>query len=90
MDIFVERFDGDYALCRLNDKEKNLIKLPLRELPQGTKELSVITSKSNGTMFLNHYAKELRMEKIAKNLKCKKYNFTNKKHNPRLRRLCFL
>lgn len=79
MDIFVERFDGDYALCRLNDKEKNLIKLPLRELPQGTRELSVITLKSNGTMFLNQYAKELRMEKIAKNLKCKKYNFTNYK-----------
>ncbi|MBR6552740.1 MAG: hypothetical protein IKT89_07870 [Clostridia bacterium] len=76
MDIFVERFDGDYALCRLDDKDKNLIKLPLRELPNGTKEFSVITMKSNGVMFLNHYAKELRMEKIAKSLKCKKYKFT--------------
>lgn len=76
MDIFVERIDDDYALCRLDDREKNLIKLPLRELPQGTKEYSVITLKSNGVMFLNEYAKELRMEKIAKSLKCKRYNFT--------------
>lgn len=79
MDIFVERIEGSYALCRLNDREKNLIKLPLRELPVGVKEYSVITLKSNGNMFINDYAKELRMEKIAKNLKCKKYNFTNYK-----------
>lgn len=79
MDIFIERFEGNYALCRLNDREKNLIKLPLRELPDGVKEYSVVTLKSNGIMFINDYAKELRMEKIAKNLKCKKYNFTNYK-----------
>ena len=79
MDIFIERFEGNYALCRLNDREKNLIKLPLRELPEGVKEYSVLTLKSNGIMFINDYAKELRMEKIAKNLKCKKYNFTNYK-----------
>ena len=79
MDIFIERLEGDYALCRLNDRNKNLIKLPLRELPEGVKELSVVTMKSNGLMFLNSYAKELRMEKIAKSLKCKKYNFTNYK-----------
>ena len=79
MDIFIERFDGDYALCRLNDREKNFIRLPLRVLPEGVKELSVVTMKNNGVMFLNSYAKELRMEKIAKSLKCKKYNFTNYK-----------
>ena len=79
MDIFIERLEGEYALCRLNDRNKNLIKLPLRELPKGVKELSVVTMKSNGLMFLNSYAKELRMEKIAKSLKCKKYNFTNYK-----------
>lgn len=79
MDIFIERLEGEYALCRLNDRNKNLIKLPLRELPEGVKELSVVTMKSNGLMFLNSYAKELRMEKIAKSLKCKKYNFTNYK-----------
>ena len=79
MDIFIERFDGDYALCRLNDREKNLIRLPLRVLPEGVKELSVVTMKNNGVMFINSYAKELRMEKIAKSLKCKKYNFTNYK-----------
>ena len=50
MDIFIERFEGDYALCRLDDKEKNLIKLPLRELPEGVKEYSVITLKSNGSI----------------------------------------
>ncbi len=76
MDIFIERFEGNYALCRLDDKNKNLIKLPLRELPEGVKELSVVTMKSNGSMFINSYAKELRMEKIAKTLKCKKYKFT--------------
>ena len=76
MDIFIERFEGDYALCRLDDKNKNLIKLPLRKLPEGVKELSVVTMKSNGSMFINSYAKELRMEKIAKSLKCKKYKFT--------------
>lgn len=76
MDIFIERFDGDYALCRLDDREKNLIKLPLRELPEDVKEYSVVTLKSNGTMFVNSYAKELRMENIVKNLKCKKYRFT--------------
>lgn len=79
MDIFIERFEGDYALCRLNDRNKNLIKLPLRELPEGVKEFSVVTMKNNGVMFINSYAKELRMEKIAKSLKCKKYNFTNYK-----------
>ena len=79
MDIFIERLEGEYALCRLKDRNKNLIKLPLRELPEGVKELSVVTMKSNGLMFLNSYAKELRMEKIAKSLKCKKYNFTNYK-----------
>ena len=76
MDIFIERLAGEYALCRLNDRNKNLIKLPLRELPEGVKELSVVTMKSNGSMFINSYAKELRMEKIAKSLKCKKYKFT--------------
>ena len=76
MDIFIERFEGNYALCRLDDKNKNLIKLPLRELPEGVKELSVVTMKSNGSMFINSYAKELRMEKIVKSLKCKKYKFT--------------
>ena len=76
MDIFIERFEGNYALCRLDDKNKNLIRLPLRELPEGVKELSVVTMKSNGSMFINSYAKELRMEKIAKSLKCKKYKFT--------------
>ncbi len=79
MDIFIERLEGEYALCRLNDRNKNLIKLPLRELPKGIKEFSVVTLKSNGLMFINSYAKELRMEKIAKSLKCKKYNFTNYK-----------
>lgn len=75
MDIFIERLEGDYALCRLDDREKNLIKLPMRELPFGVQEFSVITLKSDGTMFINSYAKELRMEKIVKSLKCKKYNF---------------
>lgn len=75
MDLFIERIEGDYALCRLPDREKHLIRLPLRELPEGVKELDVVTVKTNGAMFINTYAKEARMEKIAKTLKCKKYHF---------------
>ena len=78
MDIFVERTEGDYALCRLPDKEKHLIRLPLRELPEGVKELDVITLKTSGAMFINSDAKECRMENIAKALKCKKYHFIPK------------
>ncbi len=78
MDIFIERIEGEYALCRLPDKEGHLIRLPLRELPDGVRELDVVTVKSSGVMFINAYAKELRMEKIAKSLKCKKYHFSEK------------
>ncbi len=76
-DLFIERIEGDYALCRLDDREKNLIKLPLRELPKDLKPLAVVTMKTDGTFFINDFAKELRMEKIAKELKCKRfyYNF---------------
>ncbi len=76
MDIFVEKTDDMFALCRLPDREKHLIRLPLTELPDGVKELDVITLKSSGTMFINDYAKELRMENIAKSLKCRKYHFS--------------
>lgn len=76
MDLFVERIEGDFALCRLPDKEGNLIRLPLKTLPAQTKELCVITLKTSGVMFINDYAKELRMERIAKSLKCKKYHFS--------------
>ena len=75
MDIFVERTEGDYVLCRLPDKQGNLIRLPIKALPEGVKDFCVITVKSNGTMFINDYAKELRMERIAKSLKCKKYSY---------------
>lgn len=78
MDIFIERLEESYALCRLPDKERHLIRLPLRELPEGVKELDVVTLKTNGTMFINSYAKECRMESIAKALKCKKYHFIPK------------
>lgn len=75
MDIFIERIEAPYALCRLPDREKHLIRLPLRELPEGLRELDVVTVKTSGAMFINTYAKEVRMEKIAKTLKCKKYRF---------------
>lgn len=78
MDIFIEHIEGEYALCRLPDKEKHFIRLPLRELPEGVRELDVVTLKTSGVMFINAYAKELRMEKIAKSLKCKKYHFYEK------------
>ncbi len=75
MDIFVEYLDGEYAVCRLPDKAKNIIRLPLKELPKGTKELCVVSMRDNGTFVLNDYAKELRMKKIKAYLKYKKYTF---------------
>ena len=75
MDIFVEYLDGNYAVCRLPDKAKNLIRLPLRDLPAGTRELVVMSMRDNGTFYLNDYAREVRMKKISSYLKYKKYCF---------------
>lgn len=75
MDIFVEYLDGDYAVCRLPDKAKNLIRLPLRDLPEGTRELVVISMRDNGTFCLNDYARETRMKKIGAYLNYQKYCF---------------
>ena len=75
MDIFVEYLDGQYAVCRLPDKNKNIIRLPLKELPKGTKELDVISMRDNGSFVLNEYAKEIRMKKITSHLKYRKYAF---------------
>ncbi len=75
MDIFVEYIDGAYAVCRLPDQAKNLIRLPLKELPNGTKELCVISMRDNGSFVINDYAKELRMKKIIKYFKFDKYCF---------------
>lgn len=75
MDIFVECIDGDYAVCRLPDSEGNIIRLPLRELPDGTAEFKVITMRDNGTFFLNDYAREIRMKRIKSYLKYRKYSF---------------
>lgn len=75
MDIFVEYLDGDYAVCRLPDKAKNLIRLPLRDLPDGTDALKVISMRDNGSFVLNDYAREERMKKITNYLKYKKYSF---------------
>ncbi len=75
MDIFVEYLDGNYAVCRLPDKEKNLIRLPLKELPGGVKELDVISMRDNGSFLINPYGKEVRMKKITNYLKYKKYCF---------------
>lgn len=75
MDIFVEYLDGEYAVCRLPDRAKNLIRLPLRDLPDGTAPLKVISMRDNGSFVLNEYAREERMKKIVKYLKCKNYSF---------------
>ena len=75
MDIFVEYIDGAYAVCRLPDKAKNLIRLPLKELPSDTKELCVISMRDNGTFVVNDFAREIRMKKITKYFKYKKYCF---------------
>ncbi len=75
MDIFVEYLDGEYAVCRLPDRDKNLIRLPLRELPEGVKDLDVITMRDNGTFLINNYGKEVRMKKISAYLRYKKYCF---------------
>ena len=75
MDIFVEYLDGDYAVCRLPDKAKNLIRLPLRDLPEGTVPLEVISMRDNGSFVLNSYAKETRMKRVVNYLKYSKYSF---------------
>ena len=75
MDLFVEYFDGDYAVCRLPDKAKNLIRLPLRDLPKGLKELDVVSMRDNGSFCVNSFAKEMRMKKITEYMKYKKYCF---------------
>lgn len=75
MDIFVEYLDGDYAVCRLPDKAKNLIRLPIRDLPEGVHELAVITMRDNGSFVINEYAREVRMKKITNYLRYKKYCF---------------
>ena len=75
MDIFVEYLDGDFAVCRLPDKAGNLIRLPLRDLPSGTRELTVVSMRDNGSFYLNEYARETRMKKIGQYLKYQKYCF---------------
>ena len=75
MDIFVEYIDGDFAVCRLPDKQKNLIRLNLRDLPNGVNELDVISMRDNGSFVINNYAKEVRMKKIKAYLKYNKYCF---------------
>ncbi len=75
MDMFVEYFDGDYAVCRLPDKAGNLIRLPLRDLPDGLKELDVISMRDNGSFYVDPFAKEIRMKKITQYMKYKKYFF---------------
>ncbi|MBR0535211.1 MAG: hypothetical protein IIX14_02405 [Clostridia bacterium] len=75
MDIFVEYLDGNFAVCRLPDKAGNLIRLPLRDLPSGTRELTVVSMRDNGSFYLNEYARETRMKKIGQYLKYQKYCF---------------
>ncbi len=75
MEIFVEYLDGDYAVCRLPDRAGNLIRVPLKELPDGTAPLKVISMRDNGSFVLNDYARELRMKKITRYLRYKKYYF---------------
>ncbi len=75
MNIFIEYLDGDYAVCRLPDRNKNLIRLPLRDLPKGTKGLQVVTLRDNGSFFINDYARETRMKQIVNYLKFKSYKF---------------
>lgn len=75
MDIFVEYIDGEFAVCRLPDKQKNLIRLNLRDLPNGVNELDVISMRDNGSFVINDYAKEVRMKKIKAYLIYNKYCF---------------
>lgn len=75
MNIFIEYLDGDYAVCRLPDRNKNLIRLPLRDLPKGVRELQVITLRDNGSFFINDYARETRMKQISSYLNFKSYKF---------------
>ncbi len=75
MDIFVEYLDGNYAVCRLPDKAGNLIRVPLKELPDGTAPLKVVTMRDNGSFYLNEYAIETRMKRIIQYMRYKKYSY---------------
>lgn len=75
MDIFVEYLDGDYAVCRLPDKVGNLIRVPLKELPDGTAPLKIVSMRDNGSFYLNDYAIETRMKRITRYMRYKKYSF---------------
>ncbi|MBO5066219.1 MAG: DUF3006 domain-containing protein [Clostridia bacterium] len=75
MDMFVEYFDGDYAVCRLPDKAGNLIRLPLRDLPGELKEFDVVSMRDNGSFYIDPFAREIRMKKITQYMKYKKYCF---------------
>ena len=76
MDLFIEYLDGEYAVCRLPDKAKSLIRVPLKHLPSGTSPLKVVSMRDNGSFVLNDYARELRMKRISNYLKYKKYSFS--------------
>lgn len=80
MEIFVEFTEGKYAVCRLPDKERNIIRLPLRELPKGVKIFDVIVMRDNGTFYIDEYARERRMKRIEADLKYKKYHFSFPEH----------
>lgn len=73
MNILVERIDVPYALCRLPDKDHNLIRLPLRELPQNIAPLDVLTLREDGTLYCDPFAKERRFFQIVRFLDFKKY-----------------
>ena len=75
MDNFVEYLDGEYAVCRLPDKVGNLKRDPLKELPEGTAPLRVISMRDNGSFVLNDYARETRMKRITRYLRYKKYSY---------------
>lgn len=75
MDIFIEYIDGDYAVCRLPDKAGNLIRIPLKELPEGTAPLKIVSMRSNGSFVLNDYARETRMQRITRYMRYKKYSY---------------
>lgn len=80
MELFVEYLDGPFAVCRLPDRDGNLIRLPLRVLPAGVKALDVVVERENGSFYVDPYGAERRRDRLLLELNYKRYHFRRYTH----------
>lgn len=66
MSMTVDRIEGDFAVCELENGEiKNI---PLENLPFGIKEGNVISENENG-FFINVFEEQERIKRIEEKMK---------------------